>query len=153
METPCSRDRETSAFYGPHQGRGFRCLLAANTDKVSALTLSAEQYFCGQLDKKSRRAGAGPSLVRAVSLLLAAAAGRQCAAQPSSASPVHSEPVLYCYLDGAIYTDLYKFSKNILSDLKIFPLNWPDQSLVKAQSKVRQTVTKQNSPKITTKTT
>ena len=67
--------------------------------------------------------------------------------------PMHSEPVLYCYLDGAIYTDLYKFSKNILSDLKIFPLNWPDQSLVKAQSKVRQTVTKQNSPKITTKTT
>ena len=101
METPCSRDRETSAFYGPHQGRGFRCLLAANTDKVSALTLSAEQYFCGQLDKKSRRAGAGPSLVRAVSLLLAAAmyspaqpSPAQCIAQPSPSSPAQPSPAV-----------------------------------------------------------
>ena len=76
VETPRSRDRETSAFYGPHQGRGFRCLLAANTDKVSALALSTEEYFCGQLDKNSRRAGAGPNLVRAVSLLLLLLIGR-----------------------------------------------------------------------------
>ena len=83
VETPRSRDRETSAFYGPHQGRGFRCLLAANTDKVSALALSTEEYFCGQLDKNSRRAGAGPSLVRAVSLLLR----RVTSVQPSQPSP------------------------------------------------------------------
>ena len=83
VETPRSRDRETSAFYGAHQGRGFRCLLAANTDKVSALARSTEEYFCGQLDKNSRRAGAGPSLVRAVSLLLR----RVASVQPTPAQP------------------------------------------------------------------
>ena len=93
METPRSRDRETSAFYGPHQGRGFRCLLAANTDKVSALALSTEEYFCGQLDKNSRRAGAGPSLVRAVSLLLRRVASVQCTAQPSPAQPISDQNI------------------------------------------------------------
>ena len=88
VETPRSRDRETSAFYGAHQGRGFRCLLAANTDKVSALALSTEEYFCGQLDKNSRRAGAGPSLVRAVSLLLR----RVASVQPSPAQPSPAQP-------------------------------------------------------------
>ena len=95
VETPRSRDRETSAFYGPHQGRGFRCLLAANTDKVSALALSTEEYFCGQLDKNSRRAGAGPSLVRAVSLLLRRVASVQpTPAQPSQPSPAQPSPAV-----------------------------------------------------------